>query len=345
MANRQDEIGQNNAGWDFSQFTLSTDPSAIAFDQTAGHLSSLTGTSLIGENVNGSDDKKMMTPPATQDHPWGVWGAGTFVIASQDSYGANQAYHSFTGSPTLGFDYRLMPNFTLGFFASYADTTATFSDFSHLEVSSESFGIYGLWNQDNWKVKGIIGGGPSQYESNRQVLSAVAHADPDGDQFFTDFTGGRDFNLGSSWVVTPEVGVQYAHLEEDSYNESNAGIFGLSVASQSEDSFRVHEGFRVSHTDQFSGWALSEKVNAAAYHEFLDDARNVNEGLLGAPTLGSFVSRTVSPERDFAVLGFGLDARFKIGATDCGAFLDYDVQAGQSHYLGQSINGGMRVQF
>lgn len=71
------------------------------------------------------------------------------------------------------------------------------------------------------------------------------------------------------------------------------------------------------------------------YHEFLDDSRGVATSLPGAPALGTF-----SPQRDFALVGVGLNTAFTgYHGMPVGLFINYNCPVGQSDYIANSVNG------
>ena len=73
----------------------------------------------------------------------------------------------------------------------------------------------------------------------------------------------------------------------------------------------------------------------------MDQGRGISSqfGGIGA---GSFVVTTPNPSRDSALVDVGLDAQLNNALT---VFADYSVQAGQSNYFGQSVQGGVKIGF
>jgi outer membrane autotransporter protein len=78
----------------------------------------------------------------------------------------------------------------------------------------------------------------------------------------------------------------------------------------------------------------------------MDDSRGVSTSLPGAPALGSFSVGTYAPQRDFALVGVGLNTAFTgYKGMPVETFLNYNVQAGQSDYIANSVNAGVRIGF
>jgi uncharacterized protein with beta-barrel porin domain len=57
--------------------------------------------------------------------------------------------------------------------------------------------------------------------------------------------------------------------------------------------------------------------------------------------LGSFVTESAAPDRESALVGFGLTDTFEGGSL---LFINYDAQV-QDHYLANSITGGFKIAF
>ncbi len=111
------------------------------------------------------------------------------------------------------------------------------------------------------------------------------------------------------------------------------------------DSLHTHVGGKVDGVISTGpSLELIPELRVAWYHECLDNSRGVATSLAGA--FGSFDLYTLAPERDYALVGLGLNAVLT-GNKDIpiGMFLNYDVQAGQSSYLQNSITGGVKASF
>jgi outer membrane autotransporter protein len=152
--------------------------------------------------------------------------------------------------------------------------------------------------------------------------------------------GGYDFHI-KKWTFGPTAGVQYTHLDVNSFTESGADPVDLSVNKQETDSLRSRLGAHVSYVFQTGKVLLTPHLDASWQHEFLDQSRGITSQFnsVGA---GSFTINTPSPSRDSALIDCGLNADLNGQIT---LFLDYLVQAGQSNYFGQSVQGGAKIGF
>ena len=303
---------------------------------------SLAGTEMRSDSKDMS--KQMESTAAAAGPRWGAWVSGTAEFADEDSQGGLPGYHYIATSPSVGLDYRITPHFALGALFNYSDSGVDFADNGHLDADTELAGLYAVWAQDGWRVNALGGYGFNQYDSDRAAFGSIAHSSPDGDEITAGGTFAYDFKLGRNIVLSPEVGLDYTHLDVDSFSETGAGVFDLSVGDRQADSLRTHLGGRASATFACGPVTLTPQVNAAWYHEFLDNENGVTTSIGGAPAIGSFLVRTQPPERDFALVGAGIG----IVPNCCDRvtiFFNYDAQVGQSDFMANTVDGGVRIGF
>jgi uncharacterized protein with beta-barrel porin domain len=301
---------------------------------------SLGGTQMISDSKD--ESKQMQIAPTSAR--WGAWIAGTAEFADEDSTNGVAGYNYTTASPTIGLDYRLTPDFTLGAIFNYADTNVNFTGNGSLDIDTELAGLYAVWAHHGFRVSGLAGYGFTQYDGYRPTFGSLAHSSPDGDQVIAGVTGAYDFRVGKHVVLSPEIGFDYTHLDVDSFSETGAGAFNLNVGDRDADSFRSHVGGRATATFDCGPVILSPQINAAWYHEFLDNENGVSTSIAGAPALGSFLVSKNSPQRDFALAGAGLSAVPKC-CDNVTIFLNYDAQVGQSDFNAHTVDGGVRIGF
>ncbi|MEM1058377.1 MAG: autotransporter outer membrane beta-barrel domain-containing protein [Verrucomicrobiota bacterium] len=297
------------------------------------------------------DPKAMIEAPLADPNRFGVWVAGQGIIADvEDADGDLQDFDYDTYDVSVGVDYRLTREFVLGLLFNYGSTDATLDgNGSSLDVDTYTGGLYAGFQSadDGWFGNAFVLGGASDYDQSRRIvfggINRTALSDPDGWQITSGATGGYLFNLDRSgtWQAGPIAGVQYTYLEQDGYTETGAQSLNLNVASQDAESFRTALGAKLRGRWQVSpDFAIVPSVSAEWLHEFLDDSRGITAAF-SDPAPGSFVVNTRDPDRDFGLVGLGLD--FLVGEA-WSAFLTYDAQFSDD-YLGHSIGGGARFEF
>lgn len=297
------------------------------------------------------DGKKMIEAPLADPRRFGIWLAGQGILADVDQAdGDVEDFNYDTASVTLGVDYRVNREVVLGVLFNWGNTDAALDgNGSRQEVNTYSGGLYAGWQSqdDGWFANGFVIGGASEYNQSRRIAFAAvnrtAYSDPEGWQLTTGVNSGYLFNLNRSgtWQFGPVWGLQYTHLEMDSFTETGAGSLNLNVGQQDIDSLRSALGMKLKGRWQVSqNVALEPVLTAQWLHEFLDDSTGVT-GAFSDPAAGSFIVNTQNPDREFGLVGLTLNALI---GEQWSAFLAYDAQFSEQ-YLGHGISGGARFEF
>jgi len=234
------------------------------------------------------------------------------------------------------------PNLLIGLAAGYGHTDVTLdNNGSSATVDSYSPGIYASYADKGWYANFYGDYVHNAYTQSRVIgfLGQTADSAPEGNEGVVNLDGGYDFRRGA-FTFGPLAGLQYTHLTVDGYTE-NGSIADLSVNEQNADSLRSRLGGRVSYTFSHCGLTFTPHLDASWQHEFLDQSRGItsqfNDG-----GVGSFSVQTTNPSRDSALADLGLNAEINRTVT---VFADYEVQAGQENYFGQSVQGGVKIGF
>jgi fibronectin-binding autotransporter adhesin len=305
-----------------------------------GAISDSAGLLLGGVDLRDSKDMKSMSAPVVSN-PWNFFVAGNVVLAQGFSQNDISHFDSNTESVTLGADYRLTPHLLIGLAAGYGHTDATLdNNGSSATVDSYSPGFYASYADHGWYANLTGDYLHNAYTQSRAIgfLGQTANSAPEGNEGVANLDGGYDFHKGA-WTFGPLAGVQYTHLTVDGYSESGS-VADLTVQDQNADSLRSRLGGRVSFTYSHWGMNFTPHLDASWQHEFLDQARGITSQFTGA--VGAFSVKTTNPSRDSALADLGLDADINRTVT---VFGDYEVQAGQENYFGQSVQAGVKIGF
>ena len=304
-----------------------------------GPLSVSDIASPVLGGVDMKDTKSMISPAET--NPWNVFVRGNVILAQGFSQPDISHFDDNTESVTVGSDYRITPNFLVGLAAGYAHTDATLdNNGSSATVDSYSPGFYASYADEGWYANVLGNYIHNAYTQSRVIgfLGQTADGAPEGNEGVANLDGGYDFHHGA-FTFGPLAGLQYTHLTVDGYHETGS-IADLSVDDQNADSLRSRLGGRINYAFAHCGINFTPHLDASWQHEFLDQSRGITSQFNGG--LGSFNVRTTNPSRDSALADAGLDAEINSTLT---VFGDYEVQAGQENYFGQSVQAGVKIGF
>jgi uncharacterized protein with beta-barrel porin domain len=359
LASRRDANGNflaGNGSIDSSGLTV-TDPSydsslamvhsrLLAWNPApfSGAMSDSAGSVLGGVDMKEAKDMKSTTAAAAYENPWSFFVRGNVVLAQgfSDPGVGESHFDDNTESVVLGTDYRFTPNFLAGLTLGYGHTDVTLDDNgSSATVDSYSPGLYASYAYKGWYADFSGSYTHNAYTQSRVIgfLGQTANSAPEGNEGVANLDGGYDFHQGAL-TYGPLAGIQYTHLSVDGYNETGSAA-NLSVNEQDSDSLRSRLGGRVSYAFCKYGMTLTPHLDATWQHEFMDQSRGITSQFDGAG-LGSFSVQTANPSRDSALADAGFDLDVNRTVT---VFADYEVQAGQANYFGQSVQAGVKIGF
>jgi outer membrane lipase/esterase len=247
----------------------------------------------------------------------------------------------------VGVDGKIHDTWVVGTFFDYENTSVDLDNQgSTASINSYTGGLYAGYHNGGYYANGLFAYTRNDYTSQRNIVipgfGTAADGSTNGNQEELNLDGGYDFHLNDHVTWGPIAGLQYVHLNVDSFNETGAPAANLAVGSQDLDSLRSRLGVRIEYRKQVrKQMEFSTELHAEWQHEFLDNSQGISASFIG-DGLVPFSVQTTSPERDAALVGVGADLTVRDKWT---LFFDYDVQAGQQDYLEQSIKGGVKLSW
>lgn len=306
-----------------------------------GALVADTGTD--GETMKKA--KKLAAKPeaTSSETPWGFFANGQAIFGSQDTQPNLTGYDFTQAGTTMGVDYRFCENLAAGMSTGYNHTwTDLNSNFGHASVDTVCMGPYAMCKAGDFYANASANYGRNFFSMERNInfpgVNRTAKGNPEGNQFSGTVETGYDLKAGN-FLTGPLASFQMSRLWIDRYTEDGADSLDLTVEEQEATSMQSGLGWRVLYQWRFRNVTLKPNLWASWQHEFDRNARQIisriGEG-------GSFGATTASPQRDFMNLGAGMEAQL---TETLSVNLNWATQAGDSHYMQNTISGGLRVQF
>ncbi len=240
----------------------------------------------------------------------GWWLRGTGNYGDIDDTRNASGAHYKAGGIAAGIDLDLDGRFTLGAAVGYTRTDADVAQ-GGLDVDSYQAALYGrLTFSDDYYLSGMTGVGFHDMKANRQVTvglsSNTAEADYDAWTGNVAIEGGRKLTFNSNTSITPFAGLEYAHINRDSFTEKDGGVANLKVKQDKQDSLRSAIGARLTHSWITNGTRITPTAELAWIHEFMEDESGIRAGFATAPS-ATFSVDGPDLDRDRARLGLGLN--------------------------------------
>jgi outer membrane autotransporter protein len=289
-----------------------------------------SGKSGWGEGVQPPKEVQLI-----DDDRWGF-----FITATGDfvSAGDVTGYDGTTVGTTLGIDCRLSNHFLVGVSVGYSHSDSDLFDGSEVAADGGKLALYGMYQEGNFFVEGLIGGGYNNYDTKRIAFLGNAHGSTSGTQFDAYLGVGYDVRMGN-WTVTPMISLLYTRVGIDGYDEVGS-LVPLDIVSQHASSLRARFGPRVAYTTHWGIARVTPSFSVQWQHEFLDEelpfsARFANDAdslfTVHGPKIG----------RDSVLL----TAALNVGWRRYAAYLAYQADLGRENYESQTALVGFRVSW
>ncbi len=307
--------------------------------QNGGYAASLKPVQLASAGSTLPPMQKAETNPLLD-----IWlqGFGSFGHVGDDgnALGGNYTISGLSG----GLDYRLTPKLLVGLGMGYSQDNADVGGSgANGKVNAFQLAGYGGYVNGPWHLDGILSYGFLHTDTTRFIdvgsISQQADGSYDGGILSLSAEGGYAFEFG--WLtVEPTIGLNYAHLWQDSFSETGTATdghnYGLNVNSVDMDSFRSAVGVRLAaQFGKKTGVQFIPALRAVWKHEFMDRYADVNASFVGGS--GDFIVRGVELGADTAVLGGGLTVAFNKAIQ---GFVNYDANL-NSKLTSSTVSGGL----
>ena len=122
-----------------------------------------------------------------------------------------------------------------GAFFSYGTHSMDEHDSVSQDADSDVYhlGLYLYHSMDKWEISGLAGYSYGDNESSRQVILANSSATPEANfsshSFYTGFKAGYNWYENERVRLTPELGLNYIHYQQESFTESGDASLSLIV--------------------------------------------------------------------------------------------------------------------
>jgi len=214
-----------------------------------------------------------------------LWGGVYGAWANQGSADGAFGYDADTFGVMLGGDIALSPKARIGLGIGFiksdvdADTLAGQS----ADVKSYQPTLYGSYAMDEFDVDWHLGYGWHENETTRFVplAGATAKGDYNSSSVNAGVAVSKNFKMDEKLTLTPSVRLDYAYIDNDSYNETGADVLNLQVGSSDVDEL-------ILGVDGKLGYAMNQdwKVNArlGLGYDMMADKDTISAAYAGAPS-------------------------------------------------------------
>lgn len=254
----------------------------------------------------------------------GIWAQGLYNKSK-----LNDVFNGYTRGGAVGFDGTINEVWTLGagYMYSHSDISA---QTRNTEIDSSTMFIYGQYKPSSWYANAIVNYTMSDYSENGNALGVPVSADYDVDVFGGRIATGYDFIGG----LTPEIAMQYMHINASDYRNSlgvwnhfgDADYLTASIGTRYEFGWVMNNGI-----------VLRPQMHYAAKYDLISDDHTATVTM---PGVNAYVINGEKLSRVANELGVALAMNY--GALEMS--LNYDIEA-RSNYTSQTGRLKFRYEF
>ena len=220
MANHLLQLAQNDANAYVDALTAVAPEVAPMVEQTQSEVTNqvfnAVSTRLTGGSVS-SGSQGMSSGDSVFERA-AAWVQGLYNKAKLDDTSKSKGFDSDTKGVAYGLEKYLTEDMKAGIGYAYSQTDID-GFMRDTDVDTHTAILYGEYKPSNWYVNGIATYGWSDYEEKKNVKGVNVKADYDVETFGLQLMTGYDMNL-NALNVTPEVGLRYVRVDQDSYKDS-----------------------------------------------------------------------------------------------------------------------------
>ena len=254
------------------------------------------------------------------DADYGVWAQGMFNKSK-----FNGQFNGYTRGVSAGVDALIDKQYTIGLGYAFGHSDVHANGGRDTEIDSNSIFAYAQYKPSEWFVNAALNYTMSKYTETVDAFGVRLKSDYDTDAFGGQVMTGYDFASG----LTPEIGLRYLHVTQDSYNN------GLNhVSSDDTDFLTGIAGMKYRfaiENDSVINWF--PELRAAATYDFVSDRAMSTVTMPGA---ASYVVDGDRLSRFGGEFGIGLTAEYnglEISLVyDLNLHKDYTSQTGMAKF-------------
>lgn len=278
--------------------TVETDLHNMVFAAVSDELSGADGAIAISEY---------------EDAPFKrikVWARGLFNYLDKEKTSKARGFDADIRGVAFGLDKQIDRAVKLGVGYAYNEADVS-SQKRSTDVDTHTAFVYGQYKPSDWYVNTIAAYNWSDYDEKKSVLGYNNNAKYDVKSLGVSVMSGYEMKRGGV-DLTPEAGMRYAHIAQDSYSDR----LGNHIGSNDSDILTAVAGIKAGKAFMGGDMTIRPEVRAALTYDLVDDGNNANV------ILANGAAYRVNGEK-LERLGFELGAKVASEVAD-----NFEVAAG-----------------
>ena len=223
--------------------------------------------SAVGTRLSGGSVAPASQGMASGDNPFenvAVWIQGLFNKAKLDNTSKAKGYDADTYGAAFGIEKKVDNHVKYGIGYAYSETDID-GFLRDTDITTHTAIVYGEYKPTQWYVNGVATYSWSDYEEKKAVLGTTVKSKYDVDAIALQLMTGYEMNV-NGYGLTPEVGLRYVHVKQDSYTDATGNVSG-----NDSDILTGVIGAKVSKNVTFNDWLVTPVIKAALTYDITHD--------------------------------------------------------------------------
>ena len=261
-----------------------------------------------------------------------------------DSTSTSPATSSHNSTLTMGGDYYVNDDVSVGLVSSIGYQDASFGNGGGYRQTEPLLSGYGVWRMQDAYVSLLASVGQLNFNNVERdiklgALTRIESGDTSGSHTGVELAGGYFFHWGDI-KSGPFASIASQQVHVGSYSETGNDSTAMTFGRQSRNSTIAKLGWQLSGDSKMFDSNLHPFARVAYEHESDNSVRNVSAGLVGLN--GTFSMPGYQPDSSWWDAELGLSADFGSNFTGYAA---YNGRFGDSSQRVDSFNVGMKFSF
>jgi outer membrane autotransporter protein len=251
----------------------------------------------------------------------------------QDATAGFAGYDGSNWGLSGGYDYSFNTATTAGLAFAYTNTNIGYNDQQSGDsnkIDSYEISAYGTHNLGVAYLEAMASWSRQTYASQRNTfLNGIANGSFDGDLWGARIGAGLPLAVYTATTLTPIVRLDWNHISQNAYTETDAGALNLDVAAASTNRLRSSLGAQLNHDAKLLGFAVQPFFRAFWHYDFMNSGVSASSSFAGGGA--AFLTPGQELDRYTGTVGAGMNVFTHNNFTGSVAY-DYNVgSAYQSH--------------
>jgi outer membrane autotransporter protein len=281
----------------------------------------------------------------------GLFISGNYGGGTHDATDLENGFDYTSMGLTGGMDYRTAGGWVIGGALGYAlNDTSINNDGGSMDVTGTSLLAYASFYESTaWFVDAVVSYQKHDFDAVRNIVytsngtenSATADSETSSTLSAMSLGGGYEMFYKRGITANLLGNIDYLFSSIDGYQESNAGIYNLSIAGRDTEQLTSSFGVQATYALSQSWGVIIPQLDLAWKHEFIDDAETVRGTFVNDPSGATFEFNTNTLDSNYFTLSLGASTVWAGGST---AYIQLQNTLGKKNFSAYQLAIGVRIE-